>query len=184
MIESNKIALAWEIAEQYHRNQEYGKSTDIENRVPYIYHIGQVYIEASLSIIYETDVNKELLLLSAIMHDLIEDTTVDINMLEMEFGVNLLRSIMALTKDESLAKSDQMNDSLQRILLCTKETAMVKICDRISNLSRRPPSHWTKEGIIEYAEEAEVINNTLGSSSKYLSNRLTEKIREYRIRFS
>lgn len=177
---TDKVILSWKIAEKYHREQEYVKGKSGNKGITYLYHLGQVFIEASLSIKYEDEIDRELLLLSAIMHDLIEDTDVDFEFLLKEFGFKVIASIKALTKNEALPKESQMEDSLNRILLVSKETAMVKLCDRIANLSRRPPSHWKVEWILKYAKEAEYINHKLGWSSKYLSDRLESKILFYK----
>lgn len=177
---TDKIVLSWQIAEEYHREQKYVKGENGSQGITYLYHLGQVFIEASLSMKYEDKIDKDLLLLSAIMHDLIEDTDVNVDLLLKEFGPRVTESIKALTKNESLPKENQMEDSLNRILLVSKETAMVKLCDRIANLSRRPPSHWEMKWILKYAEEAEYINHKLGWSSQYLSDRLATKIRLYK----
>ncbi len=112
------------------------------------------------------------------MHDTIEDTSVTYEQLIENFGKDVAEGVMALTKDESLNKDQQMINSLTRISRLSKEIGMVKLSDRIVNLSP-PPLAWTAEKIIDYRAEAILIHRTLSCVSSYLADRLWEKIRVY-----
>jgi (p)ppGpp synthase/HD superfamily hydrolase len=59
-----------------------------------------------------------------------------------------------------------------------KEIACVKLADRITNL-QHPPNYWTKEKIKAYRDEAIFIYNEINKYSKFLGDRLKEKIQEY-----
>jgi len=72
-------------------------------------------------------------------------------------------------------KKLQMADSPKRILEQTKEIWMVKVADQITNL-QPPPGYWTRDKIGRYREEAVEIYEALKEGSRYLSDRLKEKI--------
>ena len=97
---------------------------------------------------------------------------------EDTFGNIVATGVLALTKNASLDKKDQMQDSLARIVKQGKEVAIVKLCDRITNL-QKPPLKWDKEKIKKYQLQAVVIAQALGGKNSYLDNRTQEKIKAY-----
>jgi (p)ppGpp synthase/HD superfamily hydrolase len=114
----------------------------------------------------------------ALLHDVIEDTPITYEEVVSHFGKEVADGVLALTKDESLEKSLQMKDSLQRILLQPNEVWIVKLADRVSNL-QPPPSYWTAERKAFYKNEALEILETLKGAHSFIENRLAEKIRNY-----
>ena len=87
--------------------------------------------------------------------------------------------VLALTKDSGLDKSDQMPDSLKRILAQPPEIALVKMADRITNL-QPPPPDWTPEKRARYLQEARTIYDALHHVSPFLATRLKQKMEDYR----
>ncbi len=72
--------------------------------------------------------------------------------------------MQALSKDESLA---------------TKEVWMVKLADRITNLSE-PPAYWTSEKRTKYREEALIIHKHLHEANEPLAARLLARAEYYK----
>jgi len=58
--------------------------------------------------------DEDLAVQYALLHYVLEDTTSTYEELEAEFGKAVLEGISALSKDKSLEKSKQMEDSLRR----------------------------------------------------------------------
>lgn len=56
---------------------------------------------------------------------------------------------------------------------------MVKLADRITNLSE-PPAHWTSEKRVKYREEALKIYEYLNEANELLSTRLLSRIENYK----
>ena len=108
----------------------------------------------------EPNFNIELAIQLALLHDVLEDTPLSFKELEDTFGNIVATGVLALTKNASLDKKDQMEDSLARILQQGKEVAIVKLCDRITNL-QKPPLKWDKEKIKKYHLQAVTIAETL-----------------------
>lgn len=172
-MQDNRL-LAWQFAGQYHAGQVYGDA------LPYLYHLGQVYLNATMVAEQEPDLDLNLLHCCAILHDILEDTEMEEAALSKAFGLNILAGVKALTKDGSLPdKSQQMADSLLRIQQQPREVAIVKMCDRISNLSRQPPSWWTAEKTTKYATEGLLIAKELGAYSSVAHNRLLKTVESY-----
>ncbi|MEM9527076.1 MAG: HD domain-containing protein [Bacteroidota bacterium] len=176
----DRIQYAWQLAAYYHEGQRYYTPTEGET-LPYLTHLGAVTLEAQAALQEDLDLDADLTLLCAILHDSLEDTGVSASELEAAFGPAVLAGVSALTKDESLpTKQTQMRDSLRRIKEQPREVAVVKLCDRIVNLAPAP-AHWPADKRLAYREEASLILEELGSASAYLKARLERKISEYNV---
>ena len=171
----DKYIKGWNFASLVHNGQRVPGT-----EVPYINHIGLVAMEALSAIAQSDEISApDLLVLCALLHDTIEDTNTSFEDIKKEFGSDIANGVMALSKDKNLStKEEQMVDSLQRIKKQPKEVWMVKLSDRITNL-QPPPEHWGKAKITKYKHEATTILNALGTSNKYLAERLRFKIDEY-----
>lgn len=115
----------------------------------------------------------------ALLHDTIEDTSVTFEQVAEKFGEEVARGVLALTKNETLpTKEVQMQDSLERILQQRLEVRVVKMCDRIDNLSE-PPHYWDEAKKRRYQKEAQLILERLGGVNQVVENRLQDKIAAY-----
>lgn len=112
------------------------------------------------------------------LHDVIEDTNYTPEDILVNFGSDVCNSVQALTKNKTLSKPDQMADSLLRIKKQPKETAIVKMADRIANLSN-PQTLWTTERKQYYMHEACIILFALSYASKPTAVRLENEIEKY-----
>ncbi|WP_289019494.1 HD domain-containing protein [uncultured Desulfobacter sp.] len=144
----------------------------------YLAHLSMVSMEIMAALNYEADMNGNLAVQAAILHDTIEDTDTTYEELVSDFGQRVADGVLALTKDENIEKQDQMSDSLRRIKLQPIEIWMVKMADRITNL-QPPPPYWTTEKRKKYLDQAKLILDELKFGSDFLSKRLNEKIQLY-----
>ena len=144
--------------------------------LPYSYHFLSVSAEIIAAIKKEGLSKKEanIAIACALLHDVLEDTDCKLEGLDRE----VIEGVKALTKDSSLPKSKQMQDSLDRLAKLPPYIQMVKIADRITNLDK-PPIQWSKDKIKNYAKEARVIKDRLKSPNMYLWEKLDRKIIEY-----
>ena len=120
----------------------------------------------------------DLAIQCALLHDTIEDTDVTKEQVAANFGAAVANGVMALSKNPDLPKPEQMADSLDRIRQQPKEIWMVKMADRITNLSE-PPFHWNDDKIAQYQREAQKIHQALHTANDALATRLQEKITAY-----
>lgn len=178
-----KYIKAYKFAARAHQGQNIPGS-----EIPYIMHPSFVCMEviAALSVEKEVSVEKELdgnvAIQCALLHDTIEDTDTTFEQIEAEFGASVAQGVLALTKDDSITKHLQIEDSLKRIKQQPQEIWMVKLADRISNL-HSPPHYWMKDKIIQYREQAIFIYETLKDGSQFLALRLANKIEDYKTFF-
>lgn len=146
--------------------------------LPYVVHLTSVCMEVIRALHAEPGLDGDFAITCALLHDVIEDTETTRDAVEEAFGPLVSAGVEALTKNETLPKSDQMPDSLQRIRSQPPEVAMVKLADRITNLAP-PPPQWSAEKVTKYRAEAEEILKALGDTSAFLDIRFRQKLVGY-----
>ena len=170
--------------ELYQKAMKFAGEKHSQQKVPgtnsnYLLHISNVAMEVLMAYNFEKTFDIDFAIQTAILHDTIEDTSADFNEIKNNFGESIANAVQALTKNEKLqSKQERMMDSLNRINKLQKEVGLVKIADRITNL-QTPPSHWSKDKIKLYFEQAKLISRTLNNKNTYLNKRLELKIAEY-----
>jgi guanosine-3',5'-bis(diphosphate) 3'-pyrophosphohydrolase len=115
------------------------------------------------------------------LHDVVEDTDTSIEDLRKLFAVDVCEGVMALTKDKRLTKAEQMQDSLRRIRQASNEIAIVKIADRIANLSN-PQLCWSCDKQLYYFQESIYLHKMLAYANKKIADKLAVSIQAYEIR--
>lgn len=146
--------------------------------LPYLVHVVSVAAELIAALPTMPEIDADLAITCALLHDTVEDTSVTLDQLRATFGDAVAAGVSALTKNTALPKQDQMADSLRRIQQQPREIAIVKLADRITNLAE-PPAHWSKDKIKAYRVEAGRIADTLGHASDALEARLRRRIEAY-----
>lgn len=170
---------AWTFAARAHHGQRLPGS-----ELPYVVHVAAVAMEVGHAIAErarrgEPVARPDLAIVSALLHDVVEDTQVPLQELRERFGPAVADGVAALSKDPSVGdKPAQMRDSLVRIEAQPREIWMVKLADRINNLEA-PPHYWPKEKIRGYQEEARMIHARLAAACPVLGARLSERIAAY-----
>jgi (p)ppGpp synthase/HD superfamily hydrolase len=167
----------WEYATLAHQEQKYGGATE-GLYINYLNHLASVAMEVMTVLPHHTDLDGDLAVQVALLHDILEDTPMTHKQLVSKFGNQITDGVKALTKNTNLPKEEQMQDSLDRIKKQPHEIWLVKMGDRITNLYH-PPFYWKKEKIESYRQEAIIIYENLKEASEILSNRLWRKIEAY-----
>ena len=174
----DEIQKVWHLAAKLHHGQVYRNSSE-GNDMPYLFHVGSVTFEVMTAVVKEPELDADLAITCAILHDTIEDTSIDFAEVRDLFGEEVANGVMALTKNEELvSKRAMMEDSLQRIKQQPKEVWAVKMADRICNLYLHP-HRWSKEKMARYRDEALYIHQELKEGSSYLAERLENRILAY-----
>ncbi|WNO11090.1 HD domain-containing protein [Teredinibacter sp. KSP-S5-2] len=170
---------AWDYATLAHEGQTYGGAEE-GVQVPYINHVASVAMEVVCALIHtDEQLDANLAVQCALLHDVVEDTSIGYHELVDSFGLSVADGVQALTKDFQLTtKREQMADSVKRIQQQPKEIWIVKLADRVSNLYR-PPFFWDQERISYYRDESQFILSELGECNAILHSRLRKKIEEY-----
>jgi len=163
---------AFNLAASAHNGQKIPGS-----ELPYIIHIASVCSE--LMAVMDIHVNGDLIMQCGALHDTIEDTDITYETILTEFGKDVADGVKALSKNYSLEKSIQIEDSIIRILQQPKEIWMVKMADRIANLSP-PPVFWSSEKRKIYFEQSFLLHSKLKEANLTLADRLKTKIEQYK----
>ncbi|MAD42873.1 MAG: phosphohydrolase [Arcobacter sp.] len=172
--------------EKYIKALEYAAIAHGEQKtpkgLPYIVHITSVTMEV-INACEKSKLEEEkanLAISCALLHDVIEDTNTTYDDLYVDFSEAIANGVEALSKDKNLeSKQEQMKKSIEMLLEQPYEVQMVKLADRITNLST-PPEHWDNNKRQAYLKEASFIYSCLKNSNIYLSKRLEEKIEDYK----
>src|SRR5688500_6633672 len=94
--------------------------------LPYLVHLSSVAAEVMRGISVEPVDDPDLAVACALLHDVLEDTVTTFDEVSAAFGAEVAHGVAALTKDDRLPKSAQLEGSLTRITACPKEVWVVK----------------------------------------------------------
>jgi len=137
-----------------------------EEKTPYIEH--PIEVACILAQYNITDVN---ILVSALLHDTIEDTKTTYEEIEKIFGPKIAKIVQECTDNKSLDKITRKKLQIEHASHISYEAACVKLADKYSNVSGLlicPPKFWSQEEINGYAVWAYVACTTIFSSHKIL----------------
>jgi (p)ppGpp synthase/HD superfamily hydrolase len=140
---------------------------------PYIVHVVSVCTELMAALRAEPGRDEQLAVCCALLHDVVEDTATKLDDIERAFGAAVAAGVAALTKTNGMA------DSLRRIREQPHEVWMVKLADRVVNLTPPAPPHWTVDKKQRYRDEGRQIVEALGEASPHLAAKLRRRIDEY-----
>lgn len=127
---------------------------------PYITHpIAVSYILAQ----YKQSKNIEELIVSALLHDTLEDTDTTFNEIAVEFTPLVASLVLELTSDEYIISQIGKNEYL-KIKLCgiSNYGLVLKFADRLSNIMDEPSNNMVLDTIelIKYIEINRKLTNT------------------------
>lgn len=114
----------------------------------------------------------------ALLHDVLEDTSVPFEELQSRFGEFVATGAQRLSKVVEGAKLP-LDAYLERLASGAPQYAIVKLCDRITNL-QPPPSTWARSKIADYHQESQRILAVLGHVHEPSAERLRAKMDHYR----
>lgn len=123
-----KIEQAYEFAENAHHGQ-FRKSGE-----PYILHPVAV---AEILVNMQMDVTS---IIAALLHDVVEDTTVSLDLLEEKFGKTCAMLVDGLTKLERIqfkSKEEQQNENYRKMFVAMAQdirVILIKLADRLHNM--------------------------------------------------
>jgi len=168
----------WELTSTLHAGQRYGGYQEGEF-LNFIDHIEKVTFEVMTTTMFEHHLNANLAVKCAMLHDTLEETRITYKEIEERFGKPVADGVLALTKNSNISDPrHKIIDSLERIKKQPIEVWVVKLADRLANLSF-PPFYWDNKKKRAYLEESEMIYNYLHEASPFLSQKLYNKMIEY-----
>lgn len=158
-----KLLQAAKFASEKHKMQK----RKGEDAAPYINHpIEVAALIADVGKIDDTDV-----LTAALLHDTIEDTETTPEEIERIFGTRVKEIVLEVTDDKTLPKQERKRLQIVHGPGLTPEAALIKIADKISNVSDitySPPKKWNIERRKEYLDWAEKVVNSISTDNRLL----------------
>ncbi len=146
---------------------------------PYLVHLASVAAEVIAALEAEPTNDADLAVACALLHDVVEDTATTIDRVEAEFGAAVAAGVLALSKREEVPKVERIADSLARIRQQPREVWMVKLADRVVNLTPPSPRHWSGDKRGAYRAQGEQILAVLEAASPHLAARLRLRIAQF-----
>ena len=145
----NQILKAIKFAAEKHSGQRRKNFT----ATPYINHP----IEVAEYLSRVGGVSDEAILISALLHDTIEDTDTTKEEIETEFGKDVLQLVLECTDDKSLTRVEQKRLQVVNAPKKSPGAKMIKIADKTCNLRSilaDPPRDWSVTRKLEYFQWA------------------------------
>lgn len=165
----NRIIRAVRVATHAHRNQKRQVTGQL-----YIYHPLRVMNDVLLL----PDCTEDMAC-AAVLHDTVEDTDLTLEEIHAEFGGTVATYVGSLTNQFSKKQHPELNRQerkareLERLAAIPREAKLIKLCDRIDNLSDAPFSDDDGLDFREvYVRESRALAKALGSANTSLEARL------------
>ena len=98
-------------------------------------------------------IQNEIILCSAILHDIIEDTPTTFEEVKNTFGKEIADIIMECSDDKNLPKEERKRLQVKTVKYKSNNAKIVKLADKIANMNDiiiNPPSDWDTDRKLEY----------------------------------
>src|SRR5437660_5545765 len=105
-----------------------------DKETPYVSHVFRVCLVVR-EVFGFTD---PFMLMTALLHDTIEDTTTDFDDIEKHFGNNVARWVAFLTKNKAMPEEEREQDYVQRLVEAPWQVQACKLADVFDNLMDVP----------------------------------------------
>ena len=172
MADSQLLLKALDFAAIKHKNQR-RKNPE---KTPYINHpIGVANILSN-----EADITDIEVLVSAVLHDTVEDTETTFEELEENFGTVIRKIVEECSDDKSLSKAERKQKQIEHTPMCSPKAKLVKLADKIYNLrdlNDVTPEGWSKERVEEYFIWSSKVFQGLKGTNKTLEQIYTDLLK-------
>ena len=157
-----QIVQALRYAARQHRHQR-RKGAD---ETPYINHP----IELLDLLHNQAGVTDPVVLVSALLHDTIEDTDTTLAEIESTFGPEVAGVVDEVSDDKSLPKAERKQLQIDHAAHLSDRAKLIKLADKTSNLrdiALSPPQGWSQERLAAYCDwTKQVIDPIRGTHAK------------------
>lgn len=119
----------WQKAVSFAARQHHGQLRK-DGQTPYVAHPFRVALTVR-HVFGEDDI---VALCTALLHDVIEDTTTDVDDLESEFGAEIAVAVACLTKDKRLPEPKREDAFYRQIAQGSWQARLVKLADAHDNI--------------------------------------------------
>lgn len=143
---------------------------------PYI-----VHPIAAAELLIEAGISDEAVLITAILHDTIEDTETTREEIAAEFGDEIADLVVEVSVIETKIKEVDKQREIDDAKNLSPKAALVRVADKICNLTDvvfDTPKGWSEERRDKYFFWAQKVIKNTGVTNEYLLTRLKEVIQQ------
>ena len=161
----------------YGAEKHHGQTRKDAEATPYIIHPLQV-----CNNLWEIGhIRNPNILISAILHDTLEDTSATENEIQKFFGSRVCETIKEVTNDPNLATDENKQRQIDHVPLMSQDARLVKLADRLANIVdlRAPPPSWNAEKIEGYFTWGQKLLTALKGTNAYLEAALAKEIENH-----
>jgi guanosine-3',5'-bis(diphosphate) 3'-pyrophosphohydrolase len=146
---------------------------------PYVNHV----IEVAELLARVGGVTDLATLQAALLHDVVEDTSVTFADIEQGFGQEVRRIVEEITDDKRLPKEMRKQLQVDKAARLSKAAKMIRIADKASNVKAimlSPPAEWSAERRSEYVAWSERVIEGCRGVNQRLEEYYDNAVRECR----
>lgn len=148
------------------------------SKTPYINHpISVAHLIQSIG-----KIDDPAIIISAILHDTVEDTDATIGEIEERFGNRIAKIVMEVSDNKFLKKVDRKKLQVQYAKHSSKEAKIVKLADKLDNLKALlydKPTEWSPEYVRGYFVWSYFVVENLRNTNQYLEDALDEVFNKF-----
>lgn len=163
-------------AASYAANKHAGQKRKGDSAAPYINHPLEVAnLLANKGKIEDSDI-----LIAAILHDTIEDTSATKEEISRIFGEKVCQYVLEVTDDKNLGKAERKQKQIEHAPRLSFGAKQIKLGDKISNITdvmNDPPAGWSKQRRLEYIEWGEKVVAGLRGVNSALEKHFDELVK-------
>ena len=150
-----------------------GQFRKSEKVIEYIEHPKRVVELLKLAGVTDLDT-----LISAMSHDILEDSNITFEQLEKEFGTKVATIVLECSDDKSLPKEERKLLQISHVKNISNEARLVKLADKIDNLGDiavNSPKGWDRARKVAYFDwSKEVVDSGLRNINPLLDSLFDE----------
>lgn len=165
-------------AVEYAAEKHEGQVRKNAEKTPYIIHpIGVAELMWEVGNIRSVNV-----LVSALLHDTLEDTNATEEEIEALFGLRVLYTVQEVTNDPNISGEENKQRQVDHAPTMSLDGQLVKLADRLYNVKdlSSPPPSWSEDKIDQYYGWGEELLAVLRGTNEGLELALQRQIENYR----
>jgi guanosine-3',5'-bis(diphosphate) 3'-pyrophosphohydrolase len=144
------------------------------DRLPYINHPLKV-----ANLLLENGCGEFDLIVSALLHDALEDTETTAVEIKELFGTGVLNTVLELTDDMELPYAERKRLQIEKAPTLSSAAKKIKIADKICNIRDiiQYPLDWDDREKMEYVLWSEKVISAMGSIDRSLDELFAEEVK-------
>jgi GTP diphosphokinase / guanosine-3',5'-bis(diphosphate) 3'-diphosphatase len=147
-----------------------------DGTTPYINHPLQVMHH----LVHVAAISDEELLCAAVLHDVIEDTSITALQIEQRYSKRIRFIVEELTDDKHLGKSERKLLQIENAHTLTHDARLIRISDKICNVHdmyMAPPQNWSITERLNYVTWALAVVEHIRGTHDKLEKNFDEEVR-------